>query len=143
MLGFCFYTFNSSSFLFIVNMLLLLQVLLASVAIAFPTALLEPQKRASNKLGGVACENIICSQIGIGLLEAGGNAADALVGTLFCVGVVAPWHSGIGGGGKSIIIQETSVALCSAVHLNLQAGTSQRHMTSPYTYVTKHSNRPL
>jgi gamma-glutamyltranspeptidase len=115
MLGFCFYSVDSSSFLSIVNMLLLLQLLLASVALSFPTALLEPQKRTSNKLGGVACENIICSQIGIGLLEAGGNAADALVGTLFCVGVVAPWHSGIGGGGKSIIAQETSVALCSAV----------------------------
>ncbi|KAG5924305.1 hypothetical protein E4U42_004696 [Claviceps africana] len=33
------------------------------------------------------------------LLEYGGNAVDALVGTVFCVGTVAVYHSGIGGGG--------------------------------------------
>jgi gamma-glutamyltranspeptidase/glutathione hydrolase len=62
------------------------------------------QTRAANgKLGAVSSENYICSQIGIGLLRAGGNAADALVGTVFCVGVVAPYHSGIGGGGFMLV----------------------------------------
>lgn len=32
-----------------------------------------------------------------------GNAADALVGTTFCVGVIAMYHSGIGGGGFAVI----------------------------------------
>lgn len=62
-----------------------------------------PTNTTSNKLGAVSSENYICSQIGTGLLQAGGNAADALVGTLFCVGVVAPYHSGIGGGGFMLV----------------------------------------
>lgn len=33
---------------------------------------------ADNDLGAVASENKVCSQIGIDLLKAGGNAADAV-----------------------------------------------------------------
>jgi gamma-glutamyltranspeptidase/glutathione hydrolase len=51
------------------------------------------------KLGAVASENSICSRIGTRLLEDGGNAVDALVGTVFCIGVTGMYHSGIGGGG--------------------------------------------
>ena len=47
------------------------------------------------KLGAVASESNICSTIGIDLLRSGGNAADALVGTVFCIGVIGtladPW----------------------------------------------------
>lgn len=32
-----------------------------------------------------------------------GSAADALVGTTFCVGVMGMYHSGIGGGGFALI----------------------------------------
>lgn len=46
------------------------------------------------QLGAVASESDICSQIGVDLLEIGGNAADAMVGTVFCVGVVGMYHSG-------------------------------------------------
>ena len=53
--------------------------------------------------GAIASESKLCSQIGIGLIKAGGNAADAIVGTTFCVGVVAPYHGGIGGGGFALI----------------------------------------
>ena len=60
------------------------------------------QTRSSNRLGAVASENRICSQIGIDLLAAGGNAADALVGTVICVGVVDCHHSGLGGGGFAL-----------------------------------------
>lgn len=49
--------------------------------------------------GAVASENGICTQIGIDLMQKGGNAADALVGTTLCVGVIGMYHSGIGGGG--------------------------------------------
>lgn len=55
------------------------------------------------KLGAVASESSICSNIGIDLLRAGGNAADALVGTVFCVGVIGMYHSGIGGGGFMLV----------------------------------------
>jgi gamma-glutamyltranspeptidase/glutathione hydrolase len=49
----------------------------------------------ANHLGAVASESEICSHIGIDLLKKGGNAADALVGTVFCVGVVGMYHSGM------------------------------------------------
>ncbi|OTA98102.1 hypothetical protein M426DRAFT_17762 [Hypoxylon sp. CI-4A] len=55
------------------------------------------------KLGAVASENANCSKIGTDILQAGGNAADALVGTVFCVGVVGMYHSGIGGGGFMLV----------------------------------------
>lgn len=55
-----------------------------------------------DRLGAVASENKQCSQIGIDTLRAGGNAADALVGTVFCVGVVDCHHSGPGGGGLAL-----------------------------------------
>jgi gamma-glutamyltranspeptidase / glutathione hydrolase len=58
---------------------------------------------APDHLGAVASENSICSQIGIDLLKEGGNAADALVGTVFCVGVIGMYHSGIGGGGFMLV----------------------------------------
>ena len=55
-----------------------------------------------DRLGAVASENKLCSQIGIDILNAGGNAADALVGTVFCIGVVDCHHSGLGGGGFAL-----------------------------------------
>ena len=54
-------------------------------------------------LGAVASESAVCSHIGTDLLEAGGNAADAIVGTVFCVGVIGMYHSGIGGGGFALV----------------------------------------
>lgn len=51
--------------------------------------------------GAVASESSICSNIGIDALKAGGTAADALVSTVLCVGVIGMYHSGIGGGGFS------------------------------------------
>lgn len=50
---------------------------------------------AKNHLGAVASESNICSHIGIDLLKQGGNAADALVGTVACIGVVGMYHSGM------------------------------------------------
>ncbi|KAI1262816.1 gamma-glutamyltranspeptidase [Xylariaceae sp. FL1019] len=55
------------------------------------------------KLGAVASESSVCSNIGIDLLKAGGNAADAMVGTVLCVGVIGMYHSGIGGGGFMLV----------------------------------------
>ncbi|KAL1616325.1 hypothetical protein SLS54_008421 [Diplodia seriata] len=63
------------------------------------SVLAHPQHSAEPRLGAVASESSECSTIGTGLLKAGGTAADALVGTVFCVGVIGMYHSGIGGGG--------------------------------------------
>ena len=77
------------------------------------------QYEENDKLGAVASESSVCSRIGVDLIKAGGSAADALVGTVFCVGVIGTmdhqaclqirlieaagmYHSGIGGGGFMI-----------------------------------------
>ncbi|KAK0509172.1 hypothetical protein JMJ35_008543 [Cladonia borealis] len=61
------------------------------------------QYEENDKLGAVASESSVCSRIGVDLIKAGGSAADALVGTVFCVGVIGMYHSGIGGGGFMIV----------------------------------------
>ncbi|KAI0852133.1 gamma-glutamyltranspeptidase [Daldinia vernicosa] len=61
------------------------------------------QQSVSGRRGAVASESKICSQIGIDLLDQGGNAIDAFVGTQLCVGVIGMYHSGIGGGGFSLV----------------------------------------
>ncbi|KAF2097654.1 gamma-glutamyltransferase [Rhizodiscina lignyota] len=61
------------------------------------------QRNAPGCKGAVASESSICSDIGIDLYKAGGNAADVLVGTVFCIGVVGMYHSGIGGGGFMLV----------------------------------------
>lgn len=55
------------------------------------------------KLGAVASESAVCSRIGTDLLQSGGNAVDSIVGAVFCVGTLAAYHSGIGGGGFLLV----------------------------------------
>ncbi|KAH8589948.1 gamma-glutamyltransferase [Bisporella sp. PMI_857] len=56
-----------------------------------------------DRTGAVSSESKICSEIGVELLKRGGNAADALVGTVLCVGVIGMQHSGVGGGGFMLV----------------------------------------
>ena len=53
--------------------------------------------------GAVASQSDVCTNIGIQLLREGGNAADAQVGTVLCVGTIGMYHSGIGGGGFMLV----------------------------------------
>ncbi|KAF2684787.1 gamma-glutamyltranspeptidase [Lentithecium fluviatile CBS 122367] len=53
--------------------------------------------------GATASQSNLCSEVGADLLTQGGNAADAMVGTVACVGTVSIYHSGIGGGGFMIV----------------------------------------
>lgn len=81
---------------------------LASLASASPIIHLPPELagRATTsygKRGAVATEVKECSDLGISLLKKGGNAADAMIGAQLCVGTVAAYHSGIGGGGFMLI----------------------------------------
>lgn len=86
-----------------VNMKLAAQLLL--ICGSLPVAWSTPTYPGGGvpKLGAVASESSVCSRIGTRLLEDGGNAVDALVGTVFCVGVIGMYHSGIGGGGFMIV----------------------------------------
>ncbi|KAL9010282.1 MAG: hypothetical protein Q9173_004771, partial [Seirophora scorigena] len=105
---------------------LILAALLALTALAYLVALDIPRlhplaaRTDHDRLGAVASENKLCTQIGIGLLKIGGNAADAVrlttcppltlladkqqvIGTTLCVGVMNMYHSGIGGGGLALV----------------------------------------
>lgn len=67
---------------------------------AVPPCLPRPEP----KLGAVASETDICSKVGAKLIrDEGANAVDAMVATVFCVGVVGMYHSGIGGGGFMVV----------------------------------------
>lgn len=67
-------------------------ILLSQIPIA--SAVTVPSYDAEhNKLGAVASESAVCSDIGIDVLKAGGNAADSLVATVLCVGVIGMYHS--------------------------------------------------
>nr|UHN91797.1 gamma-glutamyl transpeptidase [Lentinula edodes] len=53
--------------------------------------------------GGVATEAAPCTKIGLDVLQQGGNAADAIIASGLCVGVISAYHSGIGGGGFMLV----------------------------------------
>ncbi|KAL3440011.1 gamma-glutamyltranspeptidase-domain-containing protein [Aspergillus insuetus] len=87
------------------------------------------------KRGAVASESAICSRHGTDIILMGGNAADAMVATMLCVGVVGMYHSGIGGGGfmlvkspngtfESIDFRETAPAAAFEEMFNNNTGAS-------------------
>ena len=67
------------------------------------SVLLPASSRSHPTPGAVVSESTLCSNVGAAILRQGGNAADAMVGSSFCVGVVAPYHCGIGGGGFALV----------------------------------------
>jgi len=58
----------------------------------------------------VSCDGIPCSKVGRDVMLEGGNAVDAAVATLFCIGVVNPQSSGIGGGSMMTIYNSSSAS---------------------------------
>ncbi|XP_006825536.1 glutathione hydrolase 1 proenzyme-like [Saccoglossus kowalevskii] len=59
--------------------------------------------------GAVACDVEQCSNVGVEVLKKGGNAVDAAISTMLCLGVVNPQSSGLGGGGFMMVKTKTSV----------------------------------
>ncbi|CAJ1896899.1 unnamed protein product [Cylindrotheca closterium] len=53
--------------------------------------------------GVVASDHEVCSKIGVSILSDGGNAIDAAVSTMLCLGVANPASSGLGGGAFILI----------------------------------------
>ena len=53
--------------------------------------------------GAVATAHPIAAQVGVDILESGGNAVDAAIATGFCLAVIEPWNSTIAGHGQMIV----------------------------------------
>ncbi|KAJ1035792.1 hypothetical protein NDA13_000451 [Ustilago tritici] len=62
-----------------------------------------PAYRVTGKNGAVSSEVDVCSNIGAQLLQDGGSAVDSAIGTALCVGSIASFHSGFGGGGHALL----------------------------------------
>jgi gamma-glutamyltranspeptidase/glutathione hydrolase len=102
---------SSSPHLFFILILFLAQFTMKGFGILIPAYLLSQVSSASatwipgytapaacldsdgNKLGAVASETKECSEIGANILKKGGNAADSMVATVFCVGTLGMYHS--------------------------------------------------
>lgn len=57
----------------------------------------------------VTTEVPICSELGIELMQQGGNAMDAAIGTAICVGIINSFSSGLGGGGFLMVKKSTGL----------------------------------
>ncbi|SDC92999.1 gamma-glutamyltransferase 1 Threonine peptidase. MEROPS family T03 [Priestia aryabhattai B8W22] len=66
----------------------------------------ESSKEINHSSGGygVSSSNPIAVEVGMDVLEEGGNAVDAAVAVSYALGVVEPYGSGIGGGGGMLIL---------------------------------------
>ncbi|KAI9326418.1 gamma-glutamyltranspeptidase, partial [Zopfochytrium polystomum] len=72
-------------------------------ALRAPSQGLAPEHPVSGTRGAVATEVDVCSNVGADILLQGGNAADAAIAASLCVGSMAAFHSGIGGGGFILV----------------------------------------
>ncbi|QQK80911.1 gamma-glutamyltransferase [Salicibibacter cibi] len=55
---------------------------------------------------GVSTSNDEAQEVGLDVLEEGGNAVDAAIAVSFALGVAEPYGSGIGGGGAMLVLED-------------------------------------
>jgi gamma-glutamyltranspeptidase/glutathione hydrolase len=58
---------------------------------------------ASGRRGVVVAQSRSAAEAGVAVLDAGGNAVDAAVGTALALAAVEPWNSGLGGIGHALV----------------------------------------
>jgi gamma-glutamyltranspeptidase/glutathione hydrolase/leukotriene-C4 hydrolase len=68
----------------------------------------SPSVLGEYSTAAVAADNEICSDIGRDILLHGGNAVDAAIATLFCIGVMDTQSAGLGGGHFMTIFNATT-----------------------------------
>nr|WP_226898379.1 gamma-glutamyltransferase [Mangrovicoccus algicola] len=69
---------------------------------------------ARSARGAVAAQHVKAAEAGAAMLDAGGNAVDAITATAYALGAVEPWMSGPGGSGFMVIwlaAEQRAVAL--------------------------------
>lgn len=85
----------------------------------------EGPRDARGSHGMVASAHPLASQVGVDILQAGGNAVDAAVAVGFALGVVEPNASGLGGGGFMLIwLKERSLPVYIDFRGKAPSGTS-------------------
>jgi gamma-glutamyltranspeptidase len=86
--------------------------------------------------GMVAADDERCSDIGRDALRAGGNAVDASVATAFCLGVVNPMASGIGGGAFMLLRLTNGTSFAYDMRETAPAAAHEVSLiTSTYTFL--------
>ena len=86
-------------------------------------------KRVHGADGAVVSQHWRASRAGADILRNGGNAVDAAVATAFCLGVLEPWMSGLGGGGYLLV--GSAGARPDALDFNLRTPGALRESDYP------------